>query len=756
MIKRINKIKNLGIFEDYARDTNLQDFKEKNILYGWNYTGKSTLSRLFSYLNKGAVIDGDYQNVEFEIELTDGAIITKQNKDDNPLSVKVFNNDFIRENLRFDSDDKKITGITFEVGENIAIRKEIEEKTNKIEKGRQKKSSNRTNIDKLREFENLKFTNEARRIKNDCFNSLIEFNKGHLKSVLSSLQNPISQYTNIDLNELNKIKSDALAQDTKAVIIISKPTLAFDTLLQTVTEICQATPTQTIADNILSDNDFYNWVKNGLGIYSNKNPKVETCAFCGQQLTNSRIEYLNAFYSNEAAKLKTKIEDTKQKLNEEKQRFTNLEWDTKSHNDLVDSLKDEYASQKGNYENLRNGYNDLLDTLKAKLDKKYNNLFVNIPIGNIDSSAKTKMEEWINEIEQIFQKHNGIVNNFATIRDIARDKYKKYLVATFLQNENYFEVKRKSDIEERGQIRFDTIIKSLEEKNTELTAQLKSIIKGKEKLDEFIKRFLNRNDISIEVTDDDKFQIKRGCHLAKNLSEGEKTAIAFAHFMVMLDSIGNEMQNQIVFIDDPISSLDANHIAQVSSLINSFFFRQGIDSTQPDKYCNYFNQLFISTHNFEFFSFLNDANRINKKGTLNKFFIKRISETKSIITELPKAFGKCKSEYVYLFSEINKFKESGCKEEDGYLMPNIIRRFLEIYTLIKLPGSTDEIDNRIKILYPNFDELKILHNFSHFTSFERVVKHSEIIQKLPEIVEDLYKILEQDEIHFDSLKKAVS
>lgn len=31
MIKRINKIKNLGIFEDYARDTNLQDFKEKNI-----------------------------------------------------------------------------------------------------------------------------------------------------------------------------------------------------------------------------------------------------------------------------------------------------------------------------------------------------------------------------------------------------------------------------------------------------------------------------------------------------------------------------------------------------------------------------------------------------------------------------------------------------------------------------------------------------------------------------------------------------
>ena len=153
---------------------------------------------------------------------------------------------------------KKITGITFEVGENIAIRKEIEGNIHKIKKGKQKKNNNRTNIDRFSEFENTKFTNEARRIKNDYFNSLIEFNKGHLKNILNSLQNPISQYTNIDSTELNKIKSDALAQDAKTEIISQKPMLAFDSLLQKVTEICQATPTRTIEDNILSDEDFYN------------------------------------------------------------------------------------------------------------------------------------------------------------------------------------------------------------------------------------------------------------------------------------------------------------------------------------------------------------------------------------------------------------------------------------------------------------------------------------------------------------------
>ena len=294
------------------------------------------------------------------------------------------------------------------------------------------------------------------------------------------------------------------------------------------------------------------------------------------------------------------------------------------------------------YKNLMNNYCTLMDTLIAKLDQKNNSLFVSISIGDIDGSAKTQIENWINEVEQLFQKHNNIVNNFTTNRDSAREKYKKYLVATFLINEEYFEVKRKAEIEERGQKWFDKIINALETKSAQLTAQLKSIVKGKEKFEDFIKHFLNRNDISIEVTDDNKFQIKRGTYLAKNLSEGEKTAIAFAHFMVMLDSIGSDMQNQIVFIDDPISSLDANHVAQVSSLINTFFFRKGLDEANPDRCCNYFMQLFISTHNFEFFSFLNDANNLKKKKkkngqeepTLGKYFIKRINETKSIITQM--------------------------------------------------------------------------------------------------------------------------
>ena len=94
-------------------------------------------------------------------------------------------------------------------------------------------------------------------------------------------------------------------------------------------------------------------------------------------------------------------------------------------------------------------------------------------------------------------------------------------------------------------------------------------------------------------------------------------------------------------------------------------------------------------------------------------------------------------------------------EELNYIMPNIVRRFLEIYTLIKLPGNHNEIDNRVKILINDVNELKILHNFSHFTSLDRVVRHSEIIMRMPDIIDDIYTLVQKDEMHFNSLNEGI-
>ena len=128
-IKRINKIKNMGVFSEYHRNGDICDFEEKNIIYDWNYSGKTTLSRLISYLDKDTVIDEDYKNIEFEVELSDGSKINNTNISTSPLLVKVFNSDFVKNNLHFDSSDeeRKITGIKFAVGDAGDILGKIQE-----------------------------------------------------------------------------------------------------------------------------------------------------------------------------------------------------------------------------------------------------------------------------------------------------------------------------------------------------------------------------------------------------------------------------------------------------------------------------------------------------------------------------------------------------------------------------------------------------------------------------------------------------
>ena len=47
---KIKEIKDFGIYKDYKWNEidELKPFNKKNIIYGWNYSGKTTLSRILS------------------------------------------------------------------------------------------------------------------------------------------------------------------------------------------------------------------------------------------------------------------------------------------------------------------------------------------------------------------------------------------------------------------------------------------------------------------------------------------------------------------------------------------------------------------------------------------------------------------------------------------------------------------------------------------------------------------------------------
>ena len=225
-----------------------------------------------------------------------------------------------------------------------------------------------------------------------------------------------------------------------------------------------------------------------------------------------------------------------------------------------------------------------------------------------------------------------------------------------------------------------------------------------------------------------------------------------------------DLSSTIIYIDDPISSLDSNHIFQVNALLKQFFFTLKDENSGWKISCD---QLFFSTHNFDFFSLLRELPKKNKPQNENDlqhayYFVKRKNKDEAIIEMLPDAIKKYTSEYQYLFNVIYDFYKCEDKSDYSVLMnlPNAVRRFVELYTYSRLPGNRDsKVDERANILWgPEKSKriIKVFHHFSHSNNIEKMSKFSDLLCDVEHSINDLITELKNDKLHFDELIKSVT
>ena len=217
---------------------------------------------------------------------------------------------------------------------------------------------------------------------------------------------------------------------------------------------------------------------------------------------------------------------------------------------------------------------------------------------------------------------------------------------------------------------------------------------------------------------DKRFQIVRTGVVAKNLSEGEKTAIAFAYFITRVRDGRHPLADTRVVVDDPISSLDANHLFNTYALIKTQLAG-----------CR---QLFVFTHSFEFYSLLREWVAEDEKDTKKPqadwkkwgvFLVKRTDAGTAALVEIPKELLKFRSEYHYLFSTLYCYANGGAGNFDCLLsLPNVVRRFMEAFGGIMIPLSTG-LKGKMARLFP--DEVvrervwKFINYYSHNTTITR-------------------------------------
>ena len=746
MIKKID-INNFGSFSGYSWNSVVsQDysFKDVNIIYGRNYSGKTTLSKVFRCLEK-KTLHTDYDNPDFTITLDDGSEVTCSTIESNSLNICVYNTDFVKDNLNWlHNEDGTIEPFAILGGEN----NEIEEKINEI----QSKLGDDPNIEKeeyskgllfdLKEkvekhsksdksYKELESEKEAKlkkkskdiKDKNSIYDD-IYYNISKIKKDIERIKN--SNSNKLDEEQINEYKT-VIKEETKPDIKkLTEAKPKFDNSFEEVNNIVsrKIKPSSPIQD-LLNDSLLQEWVRKGREYHEGKR---DSCAFCGNPIDKDLWKKLDEHFSKESEELRNSIVEKIENLETSKERLKSF-IDFKKEN-FYSTFHDEVGSIIYEWDTLKSIYNSNIDQLISKLKLRQENIFNDFELQPIDD-VSDKILELIKKINIKIQEHNDKTKTLSGDQQIAREKLRLNDISTFLDAIDYDEVinKIKLENEEVGSLKekkveIESKINAYNEEIRKLKTELKDESKGAELVNKYLEQFFGQNGfklVSVGENEGVKYQILRDGNEAKNLSEGECSLVSFCYFIAKIkDELESMNNNLILYIDDPMSSLDSNHIFFVFSLIESVI-------TKNKKY----KQLFISTHNLDFLKYIKRLTA--SKEMLIHFLIEaeqKQNHRRSSIKLMPDHLKDYTTEFNYLFNTIYSLYKNVSGDRSRqlentynqfYNIPNNIRKFLEYYLFYKYPNSKSPLDNLDKLFDGNTPALlnRVVNEFSHLTFIDR-------------------------------------
>ncbi|MFA6428175.1 MAG: AAA family ATPase [Candidatus Buchananbacteria bacterium] len=770
MISKISKLKNFGIFHDFSWKAELPEFKKFNLIYGSNRSGKTTVSRVFVSCEKKYVFDIDKfkqypENGEFEIKTSDNTTVKNTDVATNTLPIKVFNQDFINDNISFDPSNS-CNPIVYVSEEDIESKKQLEKlKADKVDIGKAFEEAKKDKIAK-EESKSSFLTGLGREIANVLFDK--SYNKTKAESKINSVG--VDKFTDKILSDEDKKKYEAISKNEEGKnqsqfakfqfsFLFGVETINnFEGIFEAIQKLLNKKVVSETLDRLKDDQNLNTWVKQGFDLHKTKEEK-EKCLFCQKPLDKDFLSSLSKHFSKDYEDLQKDATQLKAEISKFKK-----EKISSKNDDFYPDLRKEYTTQAVALNGVVEKINEWLILAISKLDEKYNNPLIVITSPKKPEDFTGDFNVIIEELNKIVLNHNDKVKNHATEVKNAREKLELHSIAVALAGQDY--KKLENDVKESEAKEKDTLavvnknnadISELEKKNS-------NIGKAVQEINKHLKEFFGREEIKLELDDDKKgYIIKRDGQPAKNLSEGEKTAIAFSYFIVKVEEKEFKIKDGIIFIDDPISSFDSNFIYHCFSLLNTHFKDAG--------------QLFISTHNFQLFNLVkdwfigNNQNRKNKgKDECCEFFmVENFTESdirKAKIVELDKTLRNYKSEYHFLFAKLKEFSEKqDTQYEDFYTIGNMARRFFDIFADFKIPTTGDQ-KSKMEVLIKNINDpdekittvdaskaYKLVNEFSHNSDPTSTIEHKDKSESKDAIKILLNIVKESDPKHFEIMEK---
>lgn len=714
MINKFSKI-TYGSYQNFVWDESLPNFKKLNIFYGRNYAGKTTLSRILrSFETKEP--HPDYPNATFEIKFENNNTLNESHiKDENKdLCIRVYNKDFVRENLSF-LINENAQGANIKAFSSIVVGKSNIDIQTEIEKLKQQLGNQKDEEQNIEASGFYKELQDLENNKKEIERQIKEKNQDEqLREKAKSIKaNPnfIKQGRNYDITTIKKDINETIKdenniaqhiiplqkQDEYKNIIKDEPKnpinfkVSFNqnNFSQIVSEAKILIEKEIIAKEVI-EKDLRKWLEKGLELHQHDSEK---CKFCESPLSKERVEWLIEHIKDDSS---DKI-DLENKLQYWLKNFESYKVLVSNVVPIKDDVfyvqnKDKFNNLKENLANNIKCYNDELDKIKKSILSKQDNIFENLQLDtNSIKDYSQEIQKDLQSIQSLCNENDEKTKTLDEEQNKARECLRLSEVANFIKDIKYFETQAEIEKLKQSLNKYDEnekIVKSNIQKTKDEIKKLENSLSdekaGADKANEYLKNFFGYNQLEFKYIPDrnGEFEIHRAGQPAKNLSEGECSLLAFCYFVAKLQDKDTEGKKPIIWIDDPISSLDNNHIFFVFSLIDS----------EIAKLKNY-EQLFISTHNLEFLKYLKSLigfeSRSNETQRTPMFLIEK--QQSSEIKKMPLHIRKYITEYNYLFEKILECAEfeapNNITIDIYYGVANHIRKFLDYYLFFKYPNN---------------------------------------------------------------------
>lgn len=677
MLLRFKSLKKLGIFSDFTAGEGT-DLRPKNLIYGFNGSGKTTLSRLLASLEAGVLRPEIPAEAQFEIEISDGEPIRSGGRLD-ALKGKllVFNIDFVESNLRWKEGTANPVFFIGKEQAKLSIRLESVEKaiSEAIPK---REESIRALARAERNF--TVFKRDTARNIGEQISQARTYDAATLSRDFDSgmeFGNALAEKDRLLLRRI--VTQDEPPEKLEA---LDESSLGLKELFQSSITAANSTIGSIVVEGLREHETMIRWAKEGLDYHQTHD--LETCLFCGNPISVDRLAALNAVLDDTFDQIIRDVDAAREGVNEALDQLVRTKSDLLRKGEITKEGPSKYSTTLKLLNALISTIEKKLNSLIGILDEKLSspNLLPNLTgFPTVEEMAR-RDEQFVSCLSRInegISKHNSEADAFDQQKSIARLRLKGHFLAS--ARETYRELEEAVSAASANTKRIEESIQSLTAQSVEIKQSMREHGRAAESINGLIKSYLGHGLFTIEPLDEG-YQIKRGdSPLKGDLSEGEKTAIALCYFLSTLAAEGRKASDLIVVIDDPISSLDTRALNLAFNLIKGFSAQIG--------------QLIVLTHNI---NFMNETKKWLKrpanegKAALLFIDVTQVGEgqtRQSAIVTLPKLIREYESEYHYLFGQVFSFANSEEQfPEYLYLMPNALRKVLDIFLAFKIPGSS--------------------------------------------------------------------